>query len=100
MKSIIQTNHDYCFLCNLLEGDGSRRNGLEEHHVIYGRANKQLSEKYGLKIYICHQHHTEGPKAVHNNKEIRRMTEAIAQKKFNEVFTEEDFTKIFGKNYL
>lgn len=100
MKSIIQTNRDYCFLCNLLEGDGSRRNELEEHHIVHGRANKKLSEKYGLKIYLCPYHHRIGPKAVHINKEIRRMTEAIAQEKFNEVFPEEDFVKIFGKNYL
>ena len=100
MKSIIQTNHDYCFLCNLLEGDGSRRNELEEHHIVFGRANRKLSEKYGLKIHLCPYHHRIGPKAVHNNKEIRRMTEAIAQEKFKKAFPDEDFVKIFGKNYL
>lgn len=99
MRSIIQPTKDYCFLCSLLEADGSRKD-LEEHHVIYGRANRQLSEKYGLKIYLCREHHRIGQQSVHINPEIRHMTEAIAQKKFMEVYPNEDFVKIFGKNYL
>jgi hypothetical protein len=96
----MQPTKDYCFLCSLLEADGSRRNDLEEHHVIYGRANRKLSEKYGLMIDLCRRHHREGAKAVHITKAIRRTTEAIAQKKFAEVFPDEDYVKIFGKNYL
>lgn len=100
MRSIIQPTKDYCYLCSLLNGDGSRRNNLEEHHVIHGWANKKLSEKYGLKIYLCPEHHRMGKQAVHINKEVRHMTEAIAQEKFIETYPEEDFMKIFGKNYL
>ena len=49
-KSIMQTEHE-CYLCG-------RRFGLERHHVLAGTANRRLSEKYGLWVYLCHNCHT------------------------------------------
>lgn len=92
MKSIIQQNKEKCFLC------GGRAS--EEHHCIYGTANRKLSEKYGLKVYLCPLCHRIGENAVHKNYFTDIKVKQIAQKKFEENHTREEFIKIFGKNYL
>ena len=37
-----------CFLC----GRNGRGDRLERHH-IFGAANRKLSEKYGLTVWLC-----------------------------------------------
>lgn len=91
-KSIIQKNKETCFLC------GGRAS--EEHHVIYGTANRKLSEKYGLKVYLCANCHRIGKYAVHNCKETDIKLKIIAQRRFMEEYPHQDFVKIFGKNYI
>ncbi len=90
MKSIIQEDKD-CLFCG--------RTPTEEHHC-FGGANRKLSEKYGLKVYLCHNHHNEPPFGVHFNKENMDKIRRIAQRKFEETHTREEFIKIFGRNYL
>ena len=92
MKSIIQKNKDRCFLCG--------RQAQEEHHIMHGTANRKLSEKYGLKVYLCTDCHRIGKYAVHNNKETDIKLKIIAQRKFEEEWPRLSFLKIFGKNYL
>ena len=96
-ESIIQKDKEHCFIC------GRHKNadywGLDCHHV-YAGANRDLSEKYGLKVYICHDKcHLNG---VHKNREIREQLQSIVQeiamRKYG--WTVEDFRAIFGKNYL
>lgn len=96
MKSIIQNNKE-CFLCQ-------RTTGLHDHHIFFGTANRKNSEKYGLKVWLCLRHH-EGDietnkEAVHHNKERDLCLKKIAQKKFEETHTREEFMKIFRRNYL
>ena len=103
MKSIMQDKHEaMCYLCMKLHGDYRRRMNLEEHHVIYGKGNRKLSERYGLKIYLCHAHHNDefSPEAVHFNRELREYTCRDAQRAFREFFPLLDFREIFGKDYL
>ena len=93
-KSILQMDKHSCFLC------GSY-NWIEEHHV-FGGANRKLSEKYGLKVYLCHWCHNEPPFGVHHHKDNRQALQCIAQAKAMRHYgwTEDDFRRIFGKNYL
>lgn len=101
MKSIMHDKSSgYCYLCARLYGDYSRKEGLHEHHVIFGRANRRLSEKYGLKVYLCIRHHTEGKEAVHHNKELRQMLEQEAQRAFLQTHTQAEWMGIFGRNFL
>ena len=100
MKSIMQDRKDFCYICG---GNPNYEDGmLEEHHVFFGAGRRSLSEKYGLKIYIhAHKCHRNGKKAVHMNKETRRMTEVAGQEAFERVHgSREDFIKIFGRNYI
>lgn len=101
MKSIMHRKDGTCYLCIKLYGDYSERQ-TQEHHAIYGRGRRKLSEKYGLKVYLCFRHHTEdgGPEAVHRNAETDRIVKREAQKAFEKRWPELDFREIFGKYYL
>lgn len=94
MKSILQ-NEKRCFIC------GATQN-LEEHHVFSGTANRKLSEKYGLKAWLCHEHHNEPPMGVHHNRSyellLKRYAQSEAMKHYD--WSTEEFIEIFGKNYL
>ena len=68
----------------------------------FGRGIRKLSEKYGLKVYLCIPHHLYdgGEEAVHRNDEVRRMLDKEAQKAFEKNWPDKDFRQIFGKNLL
>lgn len=99
MKSIMHDKKDQtCYLCMMLHGDYSRKT-VQEHHVIFGSGRRKLSEKYGLKVYLCLWHHTEGKESVHRNAEMANLLKAEAQEAFEKKHPEESFLKVFGKNY-
>lgn len=107
MKSVIQNKEDHqCYICKNFLGDWSEKKDLEEHHIFEGVANRKLSEKYGLKVYLCRHHHTgdiNGSRdAVHskgdNNFDIK--LKQIAQMIFETEYGREKFVSTFGKNYL
>lgn len=91
MKSII-SNEKRCLVC------GTTYN-IHKHHVFFG-ANRKNSEKYGCWVYLCGRHHNLSSEGVHFNialnLEIKRMT----QRKFEELYSHEEFIKIFGKSYI
>lgn len=89
-----------CYLCALLEGDAGFRPVLQEHHAMPGTANRKLSEHYGLKVYLCLRHHTEGPEAVHNNIYNRRLVQRKAQEAFEAKYSHGKWMEVFGRNYL
>ena len=84
MKSIIQKDKE-CYIC--------RSPYVEEHHVFYGSANRSLSERYGLKIYLCPRHH-RGSAGVHFNPKLDRELKEVAEKKFREKYPY-DFRRLF-----
>lgn len=98
-KSImVDESADYaeCFICG--------RNGcgdhLDMHHIFEGTGERPLSDKYGLKVPLCHSRcHLYGPESVHKNVEVRNDLERKGQERFEEVYPELDFLQIFGKNY-
>lgn len=100
-KSIMQDKESgQCYLCRLLHKDYSIKTVREEHHVMGGIANRKLSEKYGLKVYLDPDHHRNGSEAVHKNEEVANLLKKEAQKAFMRTYPESDFREIFGKNYL
>jgi hypothetical protein len=82
-----------CFLC------GSTY-WLERHHVFYGNPNRELSEKYGLVVDLCHFCHNEPPFGVHFNHENDLKLKRIFQQRFEDEHPGLSFIEIFGKNYL
>ncbi len=98
-KSIMHRKDGTCFLCQTLRGDDSIKQTYE-HHVIYGTGRRRLSEQYGLKVYLCLHHHTEGPEAVHRNTEIDKILKQAAQITFERRYGPEKYMEAFGKSYL
>lgn len=115
MKSIIQDKKTgRCFICERWRGDESEKRDLEEHHIFYG-PNRNLSEKYGLKVMLCRYHHQgdiQGAHdAIHNNPDktndirLKQIGQQAWERKYAkaEAGTEEahqEFRRIFGKNYM
>lgn len=100
MKSIMHNKQDgTCYLCMMLNWDYQRREGLEEHHV-FGGPCKKLSTKYGLTVYLCHEHHTEPPEGAHRNKANMDLLHKEGQRAFMKRYPGKDFMEIFGRNYL
>jgi hypothetical protein len=91
MKSIIQEEKK-CFICG-------QTYWLESHHCLHGTANRKLAEKYGLKVWLCQEHH-RGNSGVHKNHMLDLTLKSVAQKKFEETHSRKEFIKIFGKSYL
>lgn len=98
MTSILQKDNGVCFLC-ALKGDYHEQ-FTHEHHVIYGTAGRKLSEKYGLKVYLCPDHHEFGKEAVHRNRQTRILLEKIAQLVFISSYGQEFWMQVFGRNSL
>ena len=73
---------------------------IELHHVIYGTANRALSESFGYVIPLCREHHT-GKCGIHFDKVLDLHWKQEAQRDFERRHgTREDFIKVFGRNYL
>ena len=91
MRSVLQDNKE-CFVC-------AKTYDLECHHIFRG-AYRRKSENYGLKVWLCHEHHT-GNKGVHNgNVAVDRYLKELAQRKFEETYSREKFIETFGRSYL
>lgn len=94
MKSILQ-REKRCYTCGLYAP-------VEEHHTIFGNANRKISEKYGFKVFLCPEHH-RGTAGVHgrlgHSLDIRLKQDT--EKKFiQQGHTKEEWIKLVGKNYL
>ncbi len=76
-----------------------RTGDLHKHHV-FGAANRKWSEKYGLWIWLCPEHHNMSDEGIHFNKPLDLQVKQIAQREFEDTHTHDDFMRIFGRNYL
>lgn len=92
MQSIIQSKKE-CYVCRTTYD-------IHEHHIFFGTANRKQSEKYGLKVYLCGMDHNMSNRGVHFNKELDLELKQLAQAKFEETHTREEFRAIFGKSWL
>lgn len=96
MKSIIQDRKE-CYITH-------NTTHLQEHHIFYGTANRKLSEKYGLKVYLIDELHNMSDFGVHGkygkalDTELKQMAQRKAMEYYN--WSIADFVRIFGKNYL
>lgn len=90
-KSILKSRKGVCYLCLILYDDPSKKY-TEEHHIMFGSGQRELSEADGLKVDLCLNHHKEGPEAVHNNREMRELLCRIAQTEYEQTINR--FTEI------
>ena len=93
MESIIQKEKE-CYVCK-------NTIGLHSHHILYGTANRKLSELFGLKVWLCGPHHNLSNEGVHFNKELDLHLKRLAQEHYEARYgTRTDFRETFGRNYL
>lgn len=88
-----------CFLC----GRNGNGDPLEQHHIFGGNPNRQLSEKYGLVVWLCgNRCHRNGSASVHRNRETAQFIHEYGQKKWMDETggSIDDFRTVFGINYL
>ena len=76
---------------------GSFRN-LELHHCMSG-ANRKLSTRYGLVVFLCADHH-RGRLGVHTDYIMKERLEKDAQRAFEAIHGHRLWMETFRKNYL
>ena len=91
-KSILQQGEPRCFFCG-------RMDGLERHHCLGGVANRPLSEKFGLWVWLCYEHHT-GTDGAQYAKEKNMELKQLAQIAFEARHSRAEWMEVFRKNYL
>ncbi len=78
--------------------------GLHKHHVIHGTANRKKSDRFGLWVWLCPDHHEFGINAVHSKseggEEYDRLLKQNAQIRFEELYGHDRWMQEFGKNYI
>ena len=91
MRSILQEDKR-CYICGSVIG-------LERHHIFAGVANKPISERYGLWVWLCARDH-RGTEGAQYDKDKNRMLKEDAQAAFEETHSHEEWMRIIRKNYL
>lgn len=97
--SVIPGDKPYqCFVCGSC-------NAIHEHHIFEG-SSRSASERWGLKVHLCLNHHT-GYEGVHTarGKKLRDSLHKIGQTEFidqriAEGMTEDEAMKLFIKDFI
>lgn len=99
--SILQEKDGRCYLCMKLHNDYSFK-FTQEHHVYFGRGQREISEAEGFKVHLCLDHHeyTGGPEAVHKNHETSLLIQQDMQRKYEETHTRAEFMRLIGRSYI
>lgn len=88
--SIITDDLDHCYICGALYP--------QKHHIM-NKYDKEKSDKWGLCVPLCINHHT-GNEGVHTRPDRMLEMRRIGQKKFEELHGHDKWMELFGKNYL
>lgn len=91
MDSIIQTEKR-CFLCY-------RKTCLERHHIFAGVANRRISEREGLWIWLCADCH-RGTEGAQYDKETNLFLKRLAQQAYEKTHTRQQWMDLIRKNYI
>lgn len=81
-----------CYICD--------EDGTEKHHVFGGNGRREKSDKHGLKVYLCHEHHNGGLSSVHQNYMMGLKLKCIFQMEFESRHSKKEFIAEFGKDYI
>lgn len=91
-KSIVVKDMQHCLIC------GSPY--IHIHHCFYGTSNRKISDKLGLVVPLCQEHHT-GNNGVHFDRQLDMLVKTMAQGAFEkQIGSREDFMRLFGRSYL
>lgn len=71
MRSIITKYDNMCLICNSPY--------VERHHLLGGTSKRQLADVDGVFCGLCPKHHNSSKMSVHQNKEMKVLSQALAQ---------------------
>ena len=77
-----------------------RTDGLALHHIFYGNGKRNLSDKYGLTVWLRHEWHNMNNQGVHFSKALDLELKQMAQREFEKVYGHNRFMELFGRSYL
>lgn len=81
-----------CFECGVMSGK------IDRHEVFHG-AYREKSKRLGLWVNLCHECHMRlHQRDAHMDRALKNVTQQMAMIHYK--WTEDDFRKEFGKNYL
>ena len=82
----------YCVVC------GSPK--VQYHHLMYGTANRKISDRNGYVIPLCYEHHI-GSTGIHRNRGMDLYWKQTAQMHYEKhKGSRQDFRNEFGKSWL
>lgn len=90
-RSILQDAKE-CWYC------GTTQN-IECHHIIFGRGLRKISERLGLKVWLCADHH-RGAYSPHQRRDFDLRLRRAAQSIFVDTHSQEEWMEEVGRNYL
>ena len=79
----IMTNYEY-------------EEGKVPHEIYFGRKNRLISFRLGLWVWVWPWQHD----LIHSNGEVDKALKREGQRRFEELFSREEFMKEIGFNYL
>lgn len=91
-KSIVQREKE-CWVC------GST-GALHRHHIYPGIGRREMSEHFGLWVWLCPYHHNMSTQGVHSDKSLDLKLKRWGQRKFEETHTRAEWHRYFGRSYL
>lgn len=78
-----------------------RTDNLHEHHIYFGKGQREISEANGFKVWLTSEWHNQDSRIdVHHNREFDIFLKQECQKKFEETHSREEFVELIGKSYL
>ena len=77
-----------------------RTDSLEEHHIFFGRGQREISEANGFKVWLTYDWHQDHKIGVHHNIEFDRYLKRKCQAKFEETHSRDEFMALIGENYI
>lgn len=92
LKSMVVKDTEHCMIC------GSPY--IQIHHVFFGTANRKISDRLGLIVPLCQEHHT-GQNGVHFDRQLDLFVKGMAQDAYEKkIDSREAFIRTFGRSYL
>ena len=89
-KSIMQSERE-CYFCGKLTN-------LERHHIFGGVANRPISERYGMWVWLCHECHV-GQNGAQYDKEKNLKLKQEAQMAFQRIYSKPLWMRLMKKDY-
>ena len=91
-KSLI-SKEKKCFITGATQG-------LHKHHIFFGNPQRKYSEEDGLWVWLRFDWHNGQTYSVHQDHKLDLMLKMIAQKKYEENHSREEFIKRYIRSYL